>query len=179
NRWKYWTLNTFMIGWGRALVNGMLTESKGDKRQRPIGRRGFIPLRESTAPGMASRRAQLLTPEGQAELQRRIQRIQLRDAYKPTQRDRVTADAWIDLARRARARGVDVVYVEQVGTESGAGVTALVREALGDASVIVVNDPVRYPQFFEAEAWFDVGHLQEDMVASVTDVLASRLGPVE
>lgn len=179
NRWKFWTMNTFLVGWGRALVNGTLIEAQAEKRQKPVGRRGFIPLRDTGAPGLASRRAQLLSPTGQAELQRRIQLIQQRDAYRPTERDRVTAEAWIDLAARARARGVEMVFVEQVGTEAGAGVTALVREALGEEAVIVLNDPMLYPEFFEAEAWFDIGHLRENMAAGVTDVLAQRLAPLE
>ncbi|MEM1057009.1 MAG: hypothetical protein AAGI52_15910 [Bacteroidota bacterium] len=176
NRWRYWTRNTFLVGWGRAWANAVVTERQSDRprRAQAIGRRGYVPLGSGEADQEARREA-FLSEEGQEEFAQRMTAIRARESYEPTDRDRVTADAWIALAERASARGVEVIYVEQVGTEKGAGVTRLVREALGEDAVIVLNDPARYPELFETDAWFDVGHLREAMALRSTDILAAEL----
>lgn len=181
NRWRFWVMNTFLVGWGREWVNAVLTEHRSDQKNRrvkPVGRRGYTPLRENGTEARDSRRAEFFSPEGQREFDRRVAEIRARDAYVVTDRDRVTADAWIDLAKRAREQGVEIVYVEQVGTEKGAGITRLVREALGDDAVVVLNDPERFPELFERSAWFDVGHLGEAMSLRATDILAAELAPL-
>ena len=183
DRWRYWTMNTFLVGWGRPWLNSVLTERAGDHRAKPIGRRGYTGLREEDVERedaseiLRTRRAFALSPEGQAEIARRIEAIRNRASYVPTKRDSISAEAWITLAERANARGIEVLYIEQVGTEYSAGVTALVREALGHDAVIVLNDPVQYPEFFVPEAWFDEGHLKEEMAKRATDILAERLPP--
>ncbi|MEM6327559.1 MAG: hypothetical protein AAF791_10615 [Bacteroidota bacterium] len=176
-RWRFWTTNTFLVGWGRAWTNAVVTE-QDDAPPASVGRRGHVPLRDDGNAERSVRREQFLTPEGQAEFERRLGALRLRETVVPTARDRVTADAWIALAERGRARGVEMVFVEQVGTEKGAGVTQLVREALGTESVIVLNDPQRYPELFDGDAWFDEGHLGQEMALRATDILAAELPPL-
>jgi len=180
NRWRYWVRNTFLVGWGRAWANSVSTEWRSERRKvRAVGRRGHIPLRENGNTLRSARREAFLSPEGQAEFTSRVASIRARTTYTPDDRDRATAEAWISLAERARAKGVDVVFVEQVGTERGVGVTQIVREALGEGAVIVLNDPDRYPELFDRASWFDVGHLGEPMAIRATDILAAELPPLE
>ena len=149
---------------GAAASGAGLREAGGAVRDRSVG--------------LAERRAAYLRPEGRAEMARRVRAIRERGALAPTERDRVTAAAWLALADRARVRGVGVVFVEQPGTEGNGGVAALLREALGDGAVVSLNRPARHPALFAPEAWFDLGHLGAPGARRVTEILAREVPPL-
>ena len=194
DRWRTWVMNTFVVGWGRAVANSYLKERRR-AAARPVGERGYVGLDLAAAspqdpgevhadavadggPSLRKRREAYLEPEGQAEMAGRFEEIRARGAEPITDRDRVTAQAWLSLAERARARGVDVVFVEQPGTENNAGISALLRQELGEDAVIVLNDPERYPTFFDLDAWFDLGHLRVEQAERLTEILAGRVPPL-
>ena len=179
-RWRYWTMNTFLVGWGRAWANSVMTERDWRGDEETVGRRGYVPLRQGgpdqrSAEERRARRTRFLSPEGQAAFTRKRAALRDRSSVTPTERDRVTAEVWLGLAERARERGVEVVFVEQVGEGQSMGVTRLVREALGEEAVIVLNDPRRYPELFDRDAWFDGDHLGPGLAARATDLLAQEL----
>lgn len=176
DRYRLWTRNTFLVGWGRALAASLAAE-RAAPDPYTVGRRGFVGLGEISDEALRARRAEFLSPRGRAEFEARTRATRSRGAAVPTRRDSVGARAWARLAERGARRGVEVVFVEQVGTENGAALARLVAGELGADRVLVLNDAARYPDLFEYEAWFDVAHLQGRIAERVTGILAERLPP--
>ncbi len=159
-----------MTGQGDALIAGRVYESAP---YSPGERHGFASL--GGVAGDQERRAEFLSSEGQADFAERVRRLRQRASAVPTRADSVMADVWLDLYRRAAAQGVEVVFVEQVGEQEGAGVARLLAEVLPPERLLIFNDPDRYPELFDVDVWFDRGHLNERGARHLTELLAARL----
>ncbi len=124
----------------------------------------------------ASRRQRAFrAPASQKEFAARVAAIRARGTARPSPLDEVLADLWLGLYRRAAERGVALYFVEQVGELDMMGVMAALEERLPPGRVIILNDAERYPEIFDPAYWFDLGHLNADGAAWLTDRLAEQL----
>lgn len=169
-RWRVWLENTFLVGWGPAALSSGVSVLEGAD-VRGANNQGYAPLDSASSEGAAERRAAFLAPEAQAAFSGIVRDI--RDRETPSAADRVLADTWVDLVARAAARGVEVVFVEQVAETQASGVADALIEA--GQPVIVLNDPVRHPEWYDRTAWFDRAHAAEPLARELTRALADRL----
>lgn len=121
------------------------------------------------------RHTRFLSPQGQDAFAERVAVLRRRDRVQPSPQDVIEADIWYDLYERAREQGVAIYFVEQVGEEGVEGLVHALGKRLPPGRLIVLNDPVHYPEIFAVDLWFDIGHLTEEGARWVTARLAEQI----
>lgn len=161
----------FLAGQGAALIEASVYEPEPYALQ---DQRGYLSL--DRAAGVERRNQAFWTAEGQAAFFERVEQLRYRDAI-PTRTDSTVAAMWVDLFHRAEAQGVGVYFIEHVGAAGWPGLARVLGSALPAGHFLLINDPDRYPEFYDPQNWFDRSHLNERGARQVTALLAELLPP--
>ncbi|MEL6614650.1 MAG: hypothetical protein AAFQ43_02870 [Bacteroidota bacterium] len=161
--------NHLNIGWGPSLLSSV---AQRNAESRPDADQGYAPLDTLSARATRRRQETVLAPEARQAFLDRLESFSNRQT-EPTGGDRVAAESWAGLAERAEQKGIGLVFLESPGETEAAGLSAAL--ASGGETVLVLNDPERFPEWYRPDAWFDSAHFAEPTARKMTAVLAEEL----
>ncbi len=158
---------------GHAALDGELARARQLRAERTGAERAKA---EALIRSLQRRRKTRQIPKERAVFERNMAELQRRAEAVPDAIQEASAEVWVELYQRAAARGVEVYFVEQPGGGGEtAGLSLLLGNALPPGRVIVLRDPLRYPQLLSEDYWFDIGHMSGKGARWETSVLAEQL----
>ncbi|MBK6427918.1 MAG: hypothetical protein IPF82_17545 [Blastocatellia bacterium] len=165
------------IGRGRGLLGAPLLDDAGTEKAPPLGMLsdGYVSLDDEQAKVFALRRDMF----GAFEEDRYEEKLaELRAGVENEDGEGRVIDFEIELLRnvvdRVRATGARVILVVPPCLSTRAELIRRAREIDG-ATVLAFNDPDRYPELYDPELRFDVGHLNAAGAERFTMLLAESV----